>query len=405
MTPSADFEAWVAEARAVRVEDVIARRGIPLRRQGPEMIGPCPVCGGRKRFSVNASKNIWICRDAGRGGDAIALVEYLDDADFLGACETLTGRAPPRGEGQRASPEELAAREEERRKREAVERAKRERASNKFRADERDRLLVHWRHGLPLKGSMAEVYLREVRKLDVPEGAHLLFAPDLPYFGGQEEDERGRKRPRRIGSGPAMLAAITDGAGAFRGLHMTWLDLSRPKGKAEFADPETGEILPAKKCRGSVLGGRIVLVPAGREPQGQCSGEGIETTLAMWSALRRNGGLPEGWLWAAGITLGNLTGKAVETVRHPTEVRETAKGHKRAVKVPGPVPDMSEPAMPVPASVAELVLLADGDSEPFFTRNAMARAEARHAREGLRVATYWPRVGADCNDMIGEDAA
>ncbi|MGQ3674270.1 DUF7146 domain-containing protein [Xanthobacter sp. TB0139] len=400
-----DLSAWVEDARAVRVEEVLSRRSIKLRRAGNELVGPCPVCGGRDRFSVNPPKNLWNCRHAGRGGDAIALVEYLDDADFLAACETLTGRAPPRGEGQRASPEELAAREQARRVREDEARALEERRRGRYREAERDRCFAQWRRSLPLAGSLAETYLRELRGLDVPSGAHLRFAPDMPYFHGVEKDEAGRRRPRRIGSGPAMLAAMTDGAGNFRGLHMTWLDLARAKGKAAFIDPDSGEVLPAKKCRGTVLGSRIVLSPGGPEPVGQCSGEGIETTLAMWSALRRAGGLPEGWLWAAGITLGNLTGKALETVRHPTEVRVTAKGHKRAVKVPGPVPALDEPAMPVPESVRDLVLLADGDSEPFFTRQAMARAEARHAREGLRVVTYWPATEADCNDMIIEDAA
>ncbi len=37
----------IERARAVRIEDVIAQRGIPLKRVGPELVGPCPHCGGR----------------------------------------------------------------------------------------------------------------------------------------------------------------------------------------------------------------------------------------------------------------------------------------------------------------------------------------------------------------------
>jgi Zinc-binding domain of primase-helicase len=41
----------VALARAVRIEDEIARRRIPLRGRR-ERVGPCPVHGGTDRFSV-----------------------------------------------------------------------------------------------------------------------------------------------------------------------------------------------------------------------------------------------------------------------------------------------------------------------------------------------------------------
>jgi hypothetical protein len=43
-------------ARAIPIEDELARRGIRLRRQGRELVGPCPRCGGRDRFAVNVPK-------------------------------------------------------------------------------------------------------------------------------------------------------------------------------------------------------------------------------------------------------------------------------------------------------------------------------------------------------------
>jgi putative DNA primase/helicase len=67
----------VEEARAVRIEDEAARRGIKLHG-GNERSGPCPVCGGTDRFSINVKKQLWNCRHCGKGGDVIALVRHLD---------------------------------------------------------------------------------------------------------------------------------------------------------------------------------------------------------------------------------------------------------------------------------------------------------------------------------------
>ena len=96
---SAAFDNWSTKARAVRVEDETARRGIKLRGK-VERVGPCPVCGGEDRFSINTKKNLWNCRQCGVGGDVIALVEHLDSVDFIGACTTLTGEPAPKANGR-----------------------------------------------------------------------------------------------------------------------------------------------------------------------------------------------------------------------------------------------------------------------------------------------------------------
>jgi hypothetical protein len=57
--------------------------------------GPCPVCGGVDRFSINIKKQVWNCRGCDRGGDVIDLVKHLDHCDFVSACGTLTGEPPP----------------------------------------------------------------------------------------------------------------------------------------------------------------------------------------------------------------------------------------------------------------------------------------------------------------------
>jgi hypothetical protein len=95
---SPEFKQWVAKAKAVRIEDELARRGIVLKRNGSaELKGPDPdpACGGRDRFSVNTHKGCFNCRGCGAKGDVISLVRHLDKVDFLTACEILTGEPPP----------------------------------------------------------------------------------------------------------------------------------------------------------------------------------------------------------------------------------------------------------------------------------------------------------------------
>ncbi len=386
---------WVEAARAVRVADEAARRNLALRRAGTELVGPCPVCGGRDRFAVNPAKNIWLCRRCGRGGDAIALVEHLDGADFLAACETLTGQAPPRGEGARLDAEAMAARQREAQARAEATQA----AQEQYREAERRRVYAMWRAALPLACTPAADYLT-LRGLPVPPTRALKCALDVPYFHGQEPDERGHNHPRVIHRGPAMLAAITDAAGTFRGLHITWIDLAQPKGKAEISDPDTGELLPAKKVRGSKKGNSILLLPAwGGIATTVYAAEGIETLLSVWAALVETGADLRETAFISAVDLGNLAGRAANTVAHPSLKVADKNGVMRRVLVPGPVPDLQSPALAIPEDCRELVLLGDGDSEPFFTRCAMARAQARHAAPGRDVRIAWAAPGMDFNDM------
>src|SRR5258706_3029119 len=81
---------WIAQARAVCIEDEVAGRGITLNGRGPERCGPCPKCGGTDRFAINTSKQIWNCRGCQRGGDVISLVQHLDGCTFGAAVATLS---------------------------------------------------------------------------------------------------------------------------------------------------------------------------------------------------------------------------------------------------------------------------------------------------------------------------
>jgi DNA primase len=87
------WDSWVAKARAVRIEDEIARRGIKLNGGAVERCGPCPRCGGDDRFSINTAKGVFNCRGCGGKGDVIAFVQFMDNVDFTRAVETLTAES------------------------------------------------------------------------------------------------------------------------------------------------------------------------------------------------------------------------------------------------------------------------------------------------------------------------
>jgi RecA-family ATPase len=100
---SVEHDAWVEQARAVHIEDELARRGIKLRGK-IERDGPCPRCGGDDRFSINTAKQVFNCRHCKVGGDVIALVMHLDGVKFIDACTTLAG-PPPKNGKDGAAPE------------------------------------------------------------------------------------------------------------------------------------------------------------------------------------------------------------------------------------------------------------------------------------------------------------
>lgn len=386
-----EMQKWIDEARAYPIGDLADARDWPLRGN-VERVGPCPRCGGRDRFGLNTHKNSFICRQCRpEGGGVIDLVIIADGCDFLAACETLTGRAPPRGQGTRLTPEELAERERERNEKAAA----RERLQEKFREDERQRCKRLWLGGKPAAGTIVEEYLAR-RRVSLPPRAHLKFSPEVRLYVDRREIDPGTGKARVVSevvhTGPAMLAAILGPLGVFSGLHTTWIDLRASDGKARVPDPKTGEFVPAKKVRGSQKGGRIELQrhPA---PRVLVVGEGIETTLSIRDDLLEHGrDLSDFAFWSA-INLGNLGGPAADKVKHPTE-RDLAN---RAVKIQGPTPDGV--GIPVPDSVEEIVILGDGDSDPFLTTTTHARAAARWARPGRVIRVAMAPPGTDFNAL------
>jgi hypothetical protein len=87
------FEEWISKARCVRIEDVIADRGIGLSGK-VDCCGPCPICGGDDRFSINTIKQVWNCRGCNKGGDVIDLLKHIDGCDTTTAVTKLAGPRP-----------------------------------------------------------------------------------------------------------------------------------------------------------------------------------------------------------------------------------------------------------------------------------------------------------------------
>jgi hypothetical protein len=362
-----------------------AQFGATLRKSGRNLIGSCPLCGGGKRatrFEIKDNGALWLCAVCAEGGDALALVQKARGCDFRAAVEFLGGAAS------------LSAEDEARlaRKR-AAEQDKREKAAAFFRTQEIARAQKLWDHAELFGREGVESYLRG-RGCLLPGTADIRGARAVPYFHGETVDEMGRRSPRVLMRGPAMVSAVRDNDGAFCAVHVTYLDASLTR-KAKVSDPDSGEALPAKKVRGAKAGGHIVLrLPD--DPKRLFLGEGIETVLSVATALKREGRMRGSDAFWSAVDLGNLGGKAVSSVAHPT--LKTPGG--KAQRVPGAEPDFSAPGIALPPSVTELVLLGDGDSDAFTTGLAMQRAAARYARPGLSIRIVMAPAGKDFNDLL-----
>ncbi len=386
-------EDWIDEARKASLTALIGRWPHRLKRTGNELVGPCPACGGRDRFAINRAKNVWLCRKSGVGGDAIALVQYLDGADFLGAVEVVAGRPDPGGgsSGQKTDPALIEKRRSEQ--------AARDAAAAATQVDFRDREIARahdiWMAAGPIAGSMAERYLR-FRGVQPPPGARLRCHKSLPYWHCLGS-ERGRQDWRIIHQGPALVAAIQSGGGRFQGAHCTWIDASfKGSGKMDIFDPATGEQLAAKKVRGSAKAGHIHL-GGDAAAAALYVGEGIETVLSVRETLAETA---HALFWSA-ISLGNLGGRARESVSHPSLTRTDAKGRVRHSRVPGPVPDAGDALCLMPPDCAiSITLLGDGDSDRFTTDCVLRRAAARWAKTGRTIRAAWADDGSDFNSML-----
>lgn len=362
----------IAEAHRrdiLKVWSALGERTV-LRKVSGELVGPCPVCGGRDRFAINTVKQFWNCRICASGGDQLALVQHVLACDFPAALTWLCGEREVD-----IDPAEQARRD----RRAAADQEKRDREAARYRQGAIRAAREIWGRAQPAAGTAVEGYF-EAR--GIPLGAVpdcLRFIADHPYVKG-----RGAER-RRYHSGPAMIAAVTAPGRGLTAVHQTWIDLSAPKGRAEIFHPETGEKQAGKLVRGSKQGGAIRLHSSARMLAGDGGqlvvGEGIETTATAWTRA----GLSGASFWA-GIDLGHMAGR----MRRVEGARWSG------------LPDMGdEDCLRAPKGLTRLYYIMDGDSEPKMTRAklecGLRRAAAR--QPGLETLIVHPGEGVDLNDL------
>jgi hypothetical protein len=131
---------------------------------------------------------------------------------------------------------------------------------------------------VPVAGTLADTYLRSRGLTQGGKMSALRFHPKCWH----RDEGQTKSIPR-----PALIAAITDGAGAVQGVHRTWL---APDGQGKAA------VETQRRAMGYLLGNAVRLTP---HDDILVAGEGIETMLSLVEAVP---GLP---VWAA-LSSGHL---------------------------------------------------------------------------------------------------
>lgn len=371
-----------AEAQTITCIDWAMRQGWTISQRGNDRCGPCPKCGGKDRFGISISKNVWLCRGCKpEGGDVIALVRHMEDLDFKSALERITGRKASEPNDPAKAAELECQAKERRRKQEQFAERERQKAIRAAKS-------IIENAWPPKPRGVVETYLRQ---RGLGRLADSISAGRFKVRLG-EIDRHERRSQVKVGSkvewqvidaSPVMIGAIMLPDGKLGAVHMTYLDASQPKGKRLLDDPNTGQPLPSKIVRGSQKGGAIRLyTPA--NPIRLVMGEGIETTLtALQEAYQ-----PNTAYWC-GVNLGNMAG--------PTGIDET--GRRRH-----DIPDLDALAFVPPEWCKEFIILRDADSDSAATEKKLLRCGRRAMvlRPGLvaRIADAVP--GKDFNDMLVE---
>ena len=216
----------LAKARDVDLLATAELLGAKLKRVSTtELAGPCLVCAGRDRFSINRKQHLWHCRHcATGGGDAISLVMHVRGCSFREAVAYLTGEdatsAPARG-------------------RRAAE-------PSRDHGDYREKALALWREGVDPRRTVVELYLfgRALKLDDDVAGAVLRWHP-------------------RIGAMIALFHNLLTGEP--QAVSRTFLDREGKKLGRKFLGP--------------VAGAAVMLDPFDEVTTGPHIGEGVETCM------------------------------------------------------------------------------------------------------------------------------
>ena len=244
----------------------VAQRYGALKRAGAgEHVGPCPVCGGKDRFSVNVKKQLWNCRGCGKGGDAIALVRHVDGVTFAQAVERLTRQqwTPMRTTLHRREPDDTKGDDRN------VEIALRifDGAGSILhaRAERAKRYLVHWR----------KIDIDQIPDLDDV----LRFEPRCPFNGDKL---------------PCLISLVRD------------IITDKPKAIQRIALDADGRKID-RRSLGPTRGGAIKLWPDAEITQGLTVGEGMETVAAAATRITHRGTLLQpAWALIDRANLGGL---------------------------------------------------------------------------------------------------
>jgi DNA primase len=191
----ADFRRLVDEAKAKRNLSDILGRHTKLRKRGREVVGLCPFHQEKSpSFEVNDAKGVFYCHGCGAAGDHITALRLLDGMDWGGAYEALNGDRFPTVD--------------------PADRAKALAEDRKARAESIADARFMWEKCLPIRGTRGERYLRETRgiTMDLPPCVRFGMVPT------SRDDNGNWKRPL-----PAVVFAVTDGAGAIVGLQRVFL--------------------------------------------------------------------------------------------------------------------------------------------------------------------------------------
>jgi hypothetical protein len=383
------WDRFWADARDADILMVAQSLGARLKNGAAnEWAGPCPVCGGDDRFSVNTRKGVFNCRGCGGKGTPIDMVMMVTGCSVLEAAEQITGQSRP-DRSRDETEEERAARirahqvrvlDLERRNREDLEQAE----AHRVREEEHVAKVIE-RAGPVWDSPHGLGYLTEARKLNPSRRllGDIRFVAELDYWG---YSDNGSGELRYLDTLPAVIALIRDFAGSIIGISQTYLDPKEPK---KWTPPNSASNQPTK-VRGEKKGGMIRL---GRVGETLALAEGYITALS-WYAM---GYGPEDVTLAAAVDLGNLAGRALGTVAHPT----LADVRGRPVRIPnGLKPDPDELGVILPDGVKSVILVGDRDSETFATAAKMMTAAMRFRAKGLAVELSWPPAGKDFNQML-----
>jgi putative DNA primase/helicase len=220
-----------------------AERFVQLKRASViERCGPCPVCGGVDRFSINVKKQVWHCRGCGTGGDVISLLQHAEEMTFAEAVASLAGEGWTAPKARRNRDRSIEDDKDQRRP-----------PSDAWR--------LIWAEAQDPRRTLVEHHLA-LRGLSLPAeaaGEALRFHPRCPFGPGCTT--------------PAIVALVRDiRSNEPIGIHRTALDSLGHKREIDGKD---------RMARGQIGGGAVKLTPDEEVTLGLGIGEGIETSLSL----------------------------------------------------------------------------------------------------------------------------